>query len=184
MRHGYFRDVFCKACSQRGNKGRFFVAFDHGIHDMSAIGPQHAAVIVHRHTDYQRGNLVMKSRSPSPVEFVMSLGTPSANDVVALVDSFEQTRYFFWRILQVRVQRITISPLLSLKPANIAECWPKLRASSTTLTRGSRRASSRRKFNEPSVEPSSTNITSQSRSSFRKTALNRSHSAGRLTASL
>ena len=54
----------------------------------------------------------------------------------------------------------TMRPRARAMPACMAGCWPKLRLNETTRTRGSAACRRSRMANVPSVEPSSTKITS------------------------
>src|SRR5271156_6901535 len=78
-----------------------------------------------------------------------------------------------------------MSPRACLKPARIAECCPKFRASSTTRTRPSSAAAiSRRMPSESSREPSSMKIVSHGRSRPSSTGFKRDHSEPRFADSL
>src|SRR5262249_35229824 len=66
----------------------------------------------------------------------------------------------FWR----SASRVTTTaPRACAKPASTAACCPALRASATTVTRGSRRWIARRTPSDPSTLPSSTKIASELR---------------------
>src|SRR5262245_56939848 len=87
----------------------------------------------------------------------------------------------FWRSAS---SVTTTVPRACAKPASTAACCPALRASATTVTRGSRRWIARSTPSDPSTLPSSTKITSELRSSASRTAARRAWSACRPAASL
>ena len=93
-----------KRVGQRRNEGGLLVAGHHGIDDMAAIGAQHASVVVHRNANDQRGNPVVQARGNTPIGLILPRRAPSADDVVAGGDRFEQPRDLLGRILQVGVE--------------------------------------------------------------------------------
>jgi hypothetical protein len=80
------------------------VAQQHGPDDVAAVGPQHAAVIVHHHAGGLLNGPVDQRRRGSPKQGILPVGTHRAHDVVPLVHGGRQPRNLFRRILQVRIQ--------------------------------------------------------------------------------
>ena len=129
-------DALGERVGQRRDERRLLVAGDHRVDDVPAIGAQHASIVVHRHADDHRGQPVVQPRGEACDR--PGRGAPRAirrprrclRRSPRSAAEFPRADSAGRRRASPRCRRAHWR-----KPARMAECWPKLRASSTTRTR-------------------------------------------------
>ncbi len=108
--------------------------------------------------------LISRDGSVRPHESFRAARRPLATSAPAstAATSFGMSSGSFWRSPSIVT---TIPPRARASPACIAGCWPKLRLKRTARTRGSAACTRSTAAHVPSVEPSSTRISSNGRPS-------------------
>ena len=100
----HFSGIPGKTIGQHGNKGAPLAALKHGRHDMAAIGPQHAPVIMHMNAGGHLDHLVDHLRRRPPEEGVPPGNANASHHIKPLFGLLNQFDDFFGRVLKIGIQ--------------------------------------------------------------------------------
>ena len=101
-----FRRIDSERVRERRNIGAHLSRLVNQVDDAARIGPKHAALVRHLHARYALANAVHHlGRRAAPPRVASTKIANRANAVGALIERFEQLVNFFWRILQICVER-------------------------------------------------------------------------------
>ncbi len=104
MGHQYFRGVTGEAVGEDRDEGAALTASEHGLDDRATVGPQHAAVVGHRHAGRALHGEVDQFRRPAPQGRVLAVAANRGHDVITELGLGDEARDFLRRVLQVGVE--------------------------------------------------------------------------------
>ena len=104
MVHWNFNGTAGEDIRQNRDKGTAFMAVQHRIDNMTAIGAQHTTVVTHRFAGGALNKPVNHLRSGFTKPAVLAVLAYSPYHVVTFIGFCHQTGDFLWRILEIGIE--------------------------------------------------------------------------------